>query len=358
MKKALICIGAFALLYFLLAPRLFQVKADPFDPLPTEYTYSEERLAQLRSTFLITVERIDKWEAPLQRYFKAENVSYIQQTRFYTYLYMAQRDATFLSYNVHRCFFGTLDPLTEHVVTAFFPAFSDYPALDSDAYSEALADQVWPPYQARLEKEKSNPHRFSPCTDQPIAEKIQAIAQWLPWQSSLPEPHPPEGDLEEQIRLMRGETRSVSDDAVYAWASERGMQRDWRTLANEYMQEAKTPIGKTVYVRSKLMRGLYDTLIATFEAKFRFCVPRPARYDTSVHPMIHDPSSPSYPSGHAAQAGAAVVILTHYFPKASAYWEQLGQEATQSRIQSGVHTPQDAQAGWQLGEEMGTQLLK
>ncbi len=357
MKKTLICIGALALLYFLFAPR-FQAKADYFDPLPTEYAYSDERLGQLRSTYLITVDRIDKWEAPLQHYFKAKNVSYIQQTHFYTYLYLAQKDATFLSYNIHRCFFGSLDPLTQQVVTAFFPDFSDYPPLDNDAYSEALADQVWPPYQARLEKERSTPHRFSPCGDQPIAEKIQAVARWIPWQSPLPKPPPPSDNLEEQIELMRTEKDGVSDAAVYAWAGEKGMQKHWRLLANEYMQAAKTPIGKTVYVRSKLMMALYDALIATFEAKFRFCVPRPAAYNSSVHPMVHDPESPSYPSGHAAQSGAAVVILTHYFPKASAYWEQMGQEAIQSRIQGGVHTPQDARAGQQLGEEIGTQLLK
>lgn len=360
MKKRYLISAGLLLLFFLFAPRFFQAKADHFDPLPTEFTYSEAKLSQCRSSHLLTLDRIAKWDEPLQYYFKTNDISYLHQLYFYTYLYLAQRDAVFLSYNVQRCFVGSLDPLTKEIVVAFFPDFTDFPPQDTDPYSEMLAKEIWIPYRQRLEKEQKNTRSFSPCFDQPVPEKIQQVAKWTPWITPLPKVPPPSCDLEGQIAEMQRQRRYLNEEEknlAYAWAGEKGMTRYWWALANEYMYEKNTPIGQAVYVRSLLMIALFDSVIAVFDAKYTYCIPRPAEADASVQTLVHNPRSPSYPSGHAAQAGAAEVILSHFFSKDAPQWRATAEGAAESRIWAGVHTPQDAREGLLLGKEVGTDTL-
>ena len=105
------------------------------------------------------------------------------------------------------------------------------------------------------------------------------------------------------------------------------------------------------------MMGLYDSLIAAFDAKYTYCIPRPWMVDDTVHPIISYPKSPSYPSGHATQAGAAAVILSFFFPNDASMWQEIADDSSQSRIWAGVHTPQDAEQGEQLGKEVGASIL-
>ena len=348
MKKILFSILAF-FLFFFFAPWVFQAKADHFAPLPTEFSYSEEKLSKIRSPHLITIERIDKWEAALQNYFIKNNTGYSIQLRFYTYLYLAQRDAVFLSYNIHRCFAGSLDPLTKKVVAAFFPDFDGVPEdFYSDPYSDELAKQIWPYYFDRLEKENASSRRFKPCLDEDVPEYIQSIAKWIPWAGPLPTAPPPGREIE-NVR-----TKPLTDEQIHlmhAWAGEKGLVRHWRILANEFMLKEQVPVGKTLFVRSILMMGLYDSQIAVLNAKYAYCVPRPS------NPRIKKSATPGYPSGHASQAGTAEVILSYFFPEESTKWRQIAEEASQSRVWARVHTDQDVEAGLELGKQVGEAAL-
>jgi len=99
------------------------------------------------------------------------------------------------------------------------------------------------------------------------------------------------------------------------------------------------------------MMGLYDSLIASMNAKYTYCVPRP------IHSLLKKPQTPSYPSGHAAQAGTAEVILSYFFPKASDMWNQIADDSSQSRIWGGVHTHQETIEGERLGRQVGESTL-
>jgi membrane-associated phospholipid phosphatase len=61
-------------------------------------------------------------------------------------------------------------------------------------------------------------------------------------------------------------------------------------------------------------------------------------------------SWPTYPSEHAAAAGAASAILAYTFPlEDSASFTRRGREAAESRIVAGAAYPSDVEAGWSLG---------
>jgi hypothetical protein len=348
MKKGFItCLALF--LFFLFAPRVFQAKADHFIPLPTEFRYCGKDLSQIRSPYLITIERVDKWEQPLQHYFAEKHIGYSTQLRFYTYLYTAQRDAAFLSYNVHRCFVGSLDPLVKKVIDAFFPDFDTLPDdFYTDPYSEELASQIWPSYAERLERENASPHQFKPCDNQPIPNSIAGIAKWIPWVQPLPEVPPPSKETENvEQKPLTEEQRHL----IHVWAGEKKLIRHWRMLINDYMQKEGVPLGKILFVRSILSMGLYDSQIAVINAKYMYCVPRPE------NPVIKKPDTPAYPSGHAAQSGTAEVILTYFFPDAASHWHRYAEEASQSRVWARVHSEGEVKAGLELGKKVGESTL-
>lgn len=357
MKKILLSVPVILLLFYF-TPWILPAKADHFVPLPTEFPYSESALSHMRSPYLITLERLGKWEAPLHNYFETQNIGYSSQLQFYTYLYLAQRDAAFLSYNVHKFFIGSLDPLTKQVVCAFFPDFTAFPAdFYSDPYSEELAKQVWPHYCDRLEQERAHPSQKHKVQ----VKSVEIVEKWMPWVTPLPTVPPPRMNLCEAVALMKKERDALSEEQLkimYGWAEEKGLKLHWRQIANHYMHEQNIPLGKTLFARSILMMGLYDAQIVSLNAKYTYCVPRPFQFDPTIHPFIQEPQTPSYPSGHGTQAGTAEVILSYFFQEAAAKWHQIAAECAQSRIWAGVHTPQDTCAGMRLGAQVGQAILR
>ena len=55
--------------------------------------------------------------------------------------------------------------------------------------------------------------------------------------------------------------------------------------------------------------AIYDATIAAWEAKYAYNRPRPAAFDPALPTALPTPASPSYPSEHAAAAGAAAAVL-------------------------------------------------
>ncbi len=319
----------------------FQANAGPrplFPGLPTEFVYPTDKIASAHSTQLISEARLEAWNEALEHYFQKHQVGFAARLRFYTYLFSAQQDAAYLSYNVHRCFFGSLDPLNARVVHAFFPGFQGAPIGVSDAYSELLATTVWKPYEARLAQEKS------------------PILDWEPWITPLPHTPPPketsEGQMKE-LEAIRGELTEKQKESARFWAK----REFWVDCIQQYMRETGTSFAKQLLVRSTLMRVRYDTLIAITRDKVEYDMPRPGKVNPQMTLLIEEPDSPSYPSGHAAFGSAASDVLCFFFPNECTRWCELGYEVGASRLWAGVHFPQDVNAGRELGNQVAEQFI-
>jgi membrane-associated phospholipid phosphatase len=65
------------------------------------------------------------------------------------------------------------------------------------------------------------------------------------------------------------------------------------------------------------------------------------------------PQSPSYPSEHAAAAGAASAVLSYLFPAQASSFADMADQAATSRVPAGVAFPSDAFAGLDLGRSVG-----
>jgi undecaprenyl-diphosphatase len=85
---------------------------------------------------------------------------------------------------------------------------------------------------------------------------------------------------------------------------------------------------------------------------------RPARVDPAA--VLHDDApdeGPSYPSGHAAIASTAFVVVTPYLPRPLlAVGGALAALTSAVRIRQGAHFPMDAVGGAALGLGVGAGL--
>jgi hypothetical protein len=69
--------------------------------------------------------------------------------------------------------------------------------------------------------------------------------------------------------------------------------------------------------------------------------------------VIENPRSPSYPSEHAAAAGAAAEVLAYLFPDRADFFHAKAQEAGDAFLLAGVNYRSDIEAGFELGRNVG-----
>ena len=113
---------------------------------------------------------------------------------------------------------------------------------------------------------------------------------------------------------------------------------------------------KILLLRSVLAMTLADTEIAAMDSKYTYWVKRPFMRDNTILTFMPTPNHPSYPSEHAAIAGAGAAFLETFFPQER--WAALSREAANSRIWSGIHFPMDAEKGLALGREIAEKVLQ
>ena len=77
--------------------------------------------------------------------------------------------------------------------------------------------------------------------------------------------------------------------------------------------------------------AMYDATIAAWDAKYTYNRARPSVADPSIQTAIAVPQSPSYPSEHAATAGAAAEILAYLYPADAQAFRSLGRRGSARR---------------------------
>jgi membrane-associated phospholipid phosphatase len=116
---------------------------------------------------------------------------------------------------------------------------------------------------------------------------------------------------------------------------------------------------RTSRAEALLRTALYDTVLATVDAQGAYPRQTPSVADPRLTPMEGvDTDAPSFPSIHAAVAGAAGAVLPYLFPDAEAgRFEPLVEEAVTSRLWAGANYPSDVEAGLALGQAIGKRAV-
>jgi hypothetical protein len=156
-------------------------------------------------------------------------------------------------------------------------------------------------------------------------------------------------------------------------------------IATQLLREENATLARAAEGYARLGIGLADAFIANWNAKFHFNRVRPITYiqevidptwnATSVTDPVYTPPFPEYPSGHAAESGAAAVILGTLFganreftdrsqarlgfaPRAYPSFWATAEEAAASRLYGGIHFRSGNEQGLTQGKCVGEAVLR
>lgn len=184
---------------------------------------------------------------------------------------------------------------------------------------------------------------------------VEEVAGWPTWVLTAPDsievpPPPAEGSPEREAELREVEdlaTRRTPEvmARVERWNGAVPTEA-WTVVNNEYIAaRAKDPPMSSRNLAYTHV-AMYDALVAAYHWKARYERPAPEGAD----PVVDAGDVPSYPSEHAAMAAAASRVLAHLYPdKPALRLEEMADEAAQSRVEAGVNTRSDVDAGLALG---------
>ena len=184
---------------------------------------------------------------------------------------------------------------------------------------------------------------------------------WRTWVLSSPSQvkvaPPPDGratdeERRELERLAAGRTPEVVEK-VRHWNQDPA-NKPWVDLNLELVAAGvkDPPLASRGYALTNV--AIYDAVVSAWHWKEAYDREAPG----GVATLVPTGREPSYPSEHAAIAGAASRVLAHLFPDVpAARFEQLAEEAATSRVWAGANFRSDVDAGLQLGRAVGDAVV-
>lgn len=202
------------------------------------------------------------------------------------------------------------------------------------------------------------------------AAKAKAKAEpsagtWKTWILSSPTeiavpPPPAAGSAQEkaedqEIKDLAAKRTPEVKDIVRKWAAEGSpVSTPWVDMNLEFVsaREKDPPLSSRGYALMSV--AVYDALVATWHYKYEYNRKAPDVGERLVEPG----PDPSYPSEHAAIAGAAARVLAYLFPERPALrLDEAADQAADSRVQAGVNRRSDVEAGLDLGHKVAEKVI-
>ena len=173
-------------------------------------------------------------------------------------------------------------------------------------------------------------------------------------------PAPPDGLAQEvEIRNLiarAGRRDAAALNAISFWDAGPPGYR-WNEIATNLLVKNNITAPRGARALSLLNVAIYDATIAAWDSKYVYNRPRPSEVNSFIAPAIPVPNSPSYPSEHAAAAGAAAAVLGYLFPNDETTYANQAQECAESRLNAGVQFPSDVFAGLELGRKVAELVI-
>ncbi|GGD11813.1 vanadium-dependent haloperoxidase [Pontibacillus salipaludis] len=155
-----------------------------------------------------------------------------------------------------------------------------------------------------------------------------------------------------KVKRTLAELTKEEEEIAYYWS--RGpATKQWTPIADILIDTYGVEAPRAGRILAALQAGINDAFVIAWYLKFKWLVARPNQLDDELVTVICTPRHPSYPSGHAAVAGAAEAILSYFFPAEKRRLRKLAEECAVSRLYAGVHFPIDNDEGLRLGRQIG-----
>jgi len=177
--------------------------------------------------------------------------------------------------------------------------------------------------------------------------------------SEIQVPAPPAKDSEKakadlrEVKEAANARTAVTRATVEKWSGPMP-SKPWTELAFDFVsKETKNPpLSSRNY--ALLHAAMSDAVVAAYHWKYEYDVKAPEGVSTLV-PASPDPS---YPSEHAAMAGAASKVLAYLYPRqAPLRLDEMADEVADSRVAAGTNTRSDVEAGLQLGRAVADKVI-
>jgi membrane-associated phospholipid phosphatase len=211
------------------------------------------------------------------------------------------------------------------------------------------------------------PNPFFPNRCRPQAPQIEPQAgKWKTWVlssgSQFRLTSPPDGlaqEIEIKNLITRAGRRAAAALAAISFWDAGPPGYRWNEIAlNQVSKNNLTPNGPRIArIMALLNVAIYDATIAAWDSKYVYNRKRPSEVNSQVAPTLPVPNSPSYPSEHAAAAGAAAAVLGYLFPSDAQTFADQAQECGESRLNAGLQFPSDVAAGLELGRKVAELVI-
>ena len=156
-----------------------------------------------------------------------------------------------------------------------------------------------------------------------------------------------------EVRNLAGERTAEVRERVARWNGPLPTE-PWARLNLDYVaeQEKNPPLSSRNY--GYLHVAMSDAVVAAWHWKYVHGRAAPPGGDT----LVDAGGDPSYPSEHAAIAGAASRVLAALDPgRPVLRLDEMAEEAAESRIEAGVNTRSDVEAGLALGRAVADLVI-
>ena len=195
--------------------------------------------------------------------------------------------------------------------------------------------------------------------EQPAEREAGSWRTWvLPSASSVRVPPPPdsgspaaERDAAELRKAVRSRTPAQEAEAQ-SW--DRGpVVQPWLDRSMDFVSLRPKDPPRASRAYALIAVAMEDAAVSAWHWKYKY--DRAAPNEEALFPA---PSGPSYPSEHAALAGAASRVLAYAFPdQPAARLEHDARRAADSRVAAGVAYPSDVEAGLALGHAVADRVI-
>jgi membrane-associated phospholipid phosphatase len=123
----------------------------------------------------------------------------------------------------------------------------------------------------------------------------------------------------------------------------------------EYRWDTNPPRAARAYALVSI--ASHDSTVAAWDAKFFYWTARPVMFDPEIETVLPTYPIPDYPSGHATGLAATAEVLSYLFPRDEQFFQSRAEENAASRVWAGIHFRSAADAGLQLGREVGDAVI-
>jgi membrane-associated phospholipid phosphatase len=212
---------------------------------------------------------------------------------------------------------------------------------------------------------------LQPAMAQAAQEEGPQVGKWKTWAltsgSEIAVPAPPTETSDQakaeltELRQLQKERTTIANTAIQYYNAVPATQR-WHDAALVLARADKQSLNRQARLLAILHTAMHDAVIATWAAKYAYNRRPPTQLmpDLNLAGLITGAGSapdPSYPSEHTAIAGAAVGVLTLFFPKEEASLKAIAAEIGQTRLLMGANYRSDVEAGSVLGQQVAQKAL-